>query len=150
MDLKTKKRSIYNACVAAQMRLMENARLVMTEAQDGANEYGQPQDRYDSFRTQLLKRRDLFAAQYQKALEDLKILNRIDPEKLLKQVEFGAAVITNDQKLFISMGIGKVEVDGELWYAISPLVPFYAVIKGKKKGDEFEFRGKKCKIVEVF
>lgn len=150
MDLKTKKRSIYNASVAAQMRLMENARLVMTEAQDGANEYGQPQDRYDSFRTQLLKRRDLFAAQYQKALEDLKILNRIDPEKLLKQVEFGAAVITNDQKLFISMGIGKVEVDGELWYAISPLVPFYAVIKGKKKGDEFEFRGKKCKIVEVF
>lgn len=150
MDFLQLKLRLFEACVSSQMRLMENARAVMQEAQDSANEYGAPQDRYDSYRTQLLKRRDIFAVQYHKAQEDLKVLQLIDPSKLKDVVEFGAVVITNDQKLYIGLGIGKLEVDGEMWYSISPQVPFYAVIKGLKKDDTFEFRGKKNKIVEVF
>jgi len=59
-------------------------------------------------------------------------------------------VITQDQKLFISISSGKIEADGDTYFAISPLVPFYAPIKDKKKGDEFEFRGKMNKILDVF
>jgi hypothetical protein len=150
MDFVQLKLRLYEACVSSQMRLMENARTVMQESQDSANEYGAPQDRYDSYRTQLLKRRDMFAAQYHKAQEDLKILQLIDPARQMDKVGFGAVVITNDQKLYVGLGIGKLEVDGEMWYSISPQVPFFAVIKGLKKGDTFEFRGKKNKIIEVF
>ena len=150
MDIVTRKHKVYEACVDAQNRIMENARSVMQEAQDSANEYGAPQDRYDSYRTQLLKRRDLFAAQYLKAMEDMKVLQMVKPDKILNSVEFGACVITNDQNLFICLGIGKFELDGETWYAISPQVPFYSFIKGLKKGDDFEFRGKKNSIKEVF
>jgi hypothetical protein len=41
-------------------------------------------------------------------------------------------------------------VEGEEYFVISALVPFYSAIDGKKVGDSFEFRGKQEKILEVF
>ena len=105
---------------------------------------------YDSYRNQLMSKRDMYAQQLQKINDQLDILRRIDAGKLFQSVRFGAVVITESQKLFISAGIGKVKVNGEEYYAISALVPFYAAIDNKKAGDEFEFRGKTEKILEVF
>jgi len=65
-------------------------------------------------------------------------------------VHFGSAVITDKQKLFISIGLGKFDYDGDTWYAISPRVPLYEAMKGKKAGDTFEFNGQKSTIKDVF
>lgn len=37
----------------------------MDEAQQQSNDYGQNKDRYDSFRTKILRQRDMYAKQYQ-------------------------------------------------------------------------------------
>ena len=144
------KRTVLEACRKYQLDASEELKEVMKEAQDSANEYGAPKDRYDSFRTQLLRKRDMFAKQVHKATEQLDILDKVDPERLADKACFGAIVFTGEQKLFISAGIGKVNVDGDDYFVISPFVPFYAAIENLKKGDSFEFRGKKGKIVDVF
>jgi transcription elongation GreA/GreB family factor len=95
-------------------------------------------------------KRDMFAKQLQQSLEQLKLLDRIDPSKLADKIDFGSAVITEDQKLFISIGIGKFEVDNQTWFAISPMVPIFQSMRGLKKGDTFVFREKKIKILDVF
>jgi transcription elongation GreA/GreB family factor len=136
-------------CKQLQRESVENTRAEMVDAQDSAYEH-QPRDQYDSYRDQMMGKRDMFAKQLQQSLDQLKLLERIDPAKLADKVDFGSAVITEDQKLFIAIGIGKFEVDNETWFAISPLVPIFQSMRGLKKGDTFLFREKKIKILDVF
>ncbi len=145
-----KKRKLLEACNKAHKKTIDNIREAMDEAQKSADEYGQQHDIYDSYRTQLYRKRDMFAQQLQKALDQLEIFNKIDPDKIKDTVEFGSVVYTNTQKVFISTSIGKVSLDGESIYTISPMVPFFHAMKDLKKGDEFEFRGNKIKIKDIY
>ncbi len=144
------KAKILQACISIQNQTIDHLKSVVEENQKSANEYGAPKDRYDSFRTQLLAKRDMFALQLTKANEQFEILNRIPVEKHYEKVEFGAIVITEKQTMFISAGIGKVTVDDEIYYAISPAVPVYKAMEGKKAGEEFQFNGSNMKILDIF
>jgi hypothetical protein len=97
----------------------------------------------------MMRKRDMYVQQYKAALDQLDILKKIDPEKLLTKVEFGAIVITDKQKLFIACGLGKVKAGKNSYYAISPMVPFYASIEGLSEGDIYTFRDTSGKILEV-
>jgi hypothetical protein len=150
MDRLELKQKILQACIDQELQVIRNLKQVMEEASDSAEDYGLPKDLYDSYRNQLMSKRDLFAQQMQKVSEQLDILRRIDPGKICPTVRYGAVVITESQKLFISAGIGKVKVGDEEYFAISALVPFYTAIDNKKRGEEYEFRGRKEKILDVF
>lgn len=147
MDIKQK---LLTKCRALTMETIGNLEAEINEAQKAANDYGMPKDRYDSFRAQLLRKRDMFSQQLLKAKEQLTLLDRIDIAKKLSRVEFGALVISENQNLFVSIGLGKIELDGDIYFAISPAVPIYKAMEGKKKGEEFEFNGRKNKILEVY
>jgi hypothetical protein len=144
------KHRLINACKSHVMEIAENSRLVMEDSQKSANEYGQPKDRYDSYRAQLLTRGEMFATQYQQALEQLAVLEKIGVDQLHKKVEFGSVVITDKQKMFVATGCGKVDLDGDIYFAISPLVPIFLAMKGMKKGETINFRGQMIKILDVF
>jgi hypothetical protein len=64
-------------------------------------------------------------------------------------VEAGALVELHSQKLYILVGIGKVEVDNETYYVVSPVVPLVLAMKDMKKGDSFSFRGTAMQIIEI-
>lgn len=144
------KEKLLARCFELQSEVVENIEHAMDEAQKSANEYGQEKDRYDSYRTQLLRKRDMFARQLQQALDRFEILKRIDASAVYERVGFGSAVVTNRQNMFISIGLGRFEMDNKTWYAISPQVPVYESMKGLKQGDSFVFRGQKTIIEDVF
>lgn len=147
--MKDLKKKLIDVCLQMLNERAENAKKAMEELQQSANEYGLPKDRYDSFRTQVLRKRDLFAEQYQKTLEEIEIIKKIDPEKKSEQAEFGSIVITNKQKLFISISLGKIELEKEIFYAISTQVPIFKTLQNKKKETKFEFNGNKFEIIEI-
>jgi hypothetical protein len=150
MDRLKLKQKILDACFEQQTKVMENLKVVMEEVADSAEEYGLPKDLYDSYRNQMMSKRDMFAQQLMKITEQVDILRRIDMSKIYSQVRFGAVVITETQKLFVAAGIGKIMAEGDEYFVISALVPFYNAIDGKKVGDTFDFKGKNEKILEVF
>ena len=133
-----------------QIETINNLQMVMEESQKAANDYGAPRDRYDSFRTQLLRKRDMYAKQLQMAMDQLSLLDRISLEIPNNQVEFGALVFTNKQNLFVSIGLGKIEFQDSVFYAISPNVPIFQAIESKRVGDEVPFNGSNIKILDVF
>ncbi len=122
---------------------------VIDDAQKSANEYGAPKDRYDSYRMQLLRKKDMYSQQLAKLVEQAQVLEMISLDKPMTEVKFGSLVITQRQKLFVSIGIGKIEMDGEIYYAISPNVPVYEAMRGLKVGDEFFFREQMMKILAI-
>jgi hypothetical protein len=150
MDKSAFKSNLKKICMAMQKNRMDVLQTAMNEAQQSANEYGPPKDRYDSYRMQLLRKKELFGIQLQKATGEFSALENINTGKEMDKVDIGAVVITTGQKLFISIGLGKVETENEIFYAISPNVPLFNVIKGLKKGGSFIFNGKTSEIVDVF
>ena len=144
------KEELIARCKKVQQKCVDSAKSAMNEAQLALNEYGPNKDRYDSFRDQLIGRRDMFAAQYQKALTEMNVLKRIDPKNLKDTVEFGAIVISDTSKFIIAISAGKIELDGAVYYAISPAVPLYKAMEGLTRGDSFEFNGRKQTIQELY
>jgi hypothetical protein len=144
-----KKNKLIEQCLLILKERADNAKKAMDELQQSDNEYGLPKDRYDSFRAQVLRKRDLFAEQYQKTMDEIDLIKKIDPEKKSEKVEFGSILITNKQKLFVSISLGKIVLENEEYYAISTQVPIYNAIKGKKAGEKFEFNGNKFEIIKL-
>jgi hypothetical protein len=149
-DMLHTKQKLLELCKNTQMKMVDSAKTAMSEAQHALNEYGPNKDRYDSFRDQLISRRDMFAGQYQKAMSDLNVLEKINCDELKEKVEFGAIVISNVSRFVIAISSGKIELDGKIYYAISPAVPLYKAMEGLKTGESFEFNGKKQTIEELY
>jgi len=151
MDKLNLKRSIASVCKTMKMETEANLLQAISEAEQSANEYGQPKDRYDSYRAQLSDKRDMLTTQLLKVQEEIALLDRIDLNRECDTAGFGAVVITPMQKVFISIGIGKIKLeDGSEFYAISAAVPFAKAIRDRKKGEIVSFNGKKHEILDLF
>ncbi|KPK85168.1 MAG: hypothetical protein AMS27_08185 [Bacteroides sp. SM23_62_1] len=144
------KSRLLKECERVQKKVVDSAKAAMDEVQLALNEYGPNKDRYDSFRDQLIGKRDMFSTQYQKAHSEFTVLHKINSKNINKIVEFGSVVLTDSCKFFISISAGKIIIDGQTYYAISPMVPLYKAMEGMKKGDVFEFNGKKQTIQDLF
>ncbi|MFH1121030.1 MAG: hypothetical protein V1775_14525 [Bacteroidota bacterium] len=145
------KKQITDICRNIKQESEANLIAAIKDAEQSANEYGQPKDRYDSYRAQLSNKRDMLAQQLHKIQEEIGLIDRIDLSRECDTAGFGAIVITPVQKVFISIGIGKIKVDdGAEFYAISAAVPFARAIRDLKKGDVFEFNGRKLEILDLF
>lgn len=150
MDKLTYKRKLVEKCLEQQDRNVLNAKSAMDDIQESAVDYGQPQEHYDSYKSQLLRKRDVFARQYEQTKIDRELLNKIDIEKECKTAGFGAIVVTDVQKFFICISLGKINFDNEIIFGISPKVPLYRVMDGLGKGNTFEFNGKKYLIKDIY
>lgn len=136
-------------CLKHQEELLHTAKSLMDEAQQAANEYGAPKDRYDSFRTKQMRMADMYSKQFDNASAAIRTLQLIDCQKVSNCVEFGSIVKTDNQTLFISISSGKMDLDDGFFFAISVNVPIFAVMKGKKVGDSFTFNGNTQKILAI-
>jgi transcription elongation GreA/GreB family factor len=150
MDKLELKRKLVEECRQQLQKTVNNLQSAMDEAQQSANEYGPPKDRYDSFRMQQLRKKDMFGQQIKKSLDELYALEKIDLKTEMIKAGFGAVVLTNEQKIFISIGLGKLTLDNEIYYAVSVHVPLALALEGKQKGDTYEINGKKLEILDVF
>jgi len=143
------KEKLLARCIEMKEESETNTLAAMNEAQQSANEYGAPRDRYDSFRAQMMRKRDMLAQQLSAVDEELRYLQQIKPGTICTKVEAGALVELNTQTLYIIAGIGKLVIDDLTFYVVSPVVPLVAAMKDLKKGDSFTFRGTTMKIIEI-
>jgi len=144
------KKRLLKVCIARQQKTAAELQHEVNETLRLSNEYGAPKDRYDPYRTKLMNQNNLFAKQLEQANTLLVTLQKIPVDREITTVEFGAIVITNKQKIFVSVGLGKLMLDGENYYAVSPIVPIYEAMRGKKAGDTFVFNGQAFEILEIF
>ena len=160
MTREERRQQVICSCIQQQEHIATTAKEEMDSAQQQSNEYGANVDRYDSYRTKMMRSRDMYAKQYSNALAGIRCL-----QDLLKQpphdiVEHGSCVVTDRQKFFLSIGAGKFQVTleggaggsqaSEEWYAISAQTPIYLAMKEHKVGDSFIVNGQKQTIKDIF
>ena len=123
----------------------------MQAAQESANGEGKSSagDKYETARAMGQIDRDMFARQYEQALSERKVLDRIVESNKHSNVGLGSLVKTTAGFFFIAVSVGKIVVDGENVMAVSLASPIGQLLKGKKEGESFLFLGKQVLLQEI-
>lgn len=138
------------SCIEQQEHIATIAKQEMDSAQQQSNDYGANVDRYDAYRTKMMRSRDMYAKQYSNAQTGVRYLQDLLKLPPFDTVEHGAVVITDRQNFLLSIGAGKFMVGNRVFFAISAQTPIYLALKGKKVGDELVFNGQQQTIKEIY
>ena len=141
---------VINACINQQQHIASVAKQEMDSAQQQSNDYGANVDRYDAYRTKMMRSRDMYARQYSNAQTGVRYLQDLLRLPPFDSVEHGACVVTDRQRFFLSIGAGKFNVGNEVWFAISAQTPIYAALKGKRVGDSVVFNGQRQTLKDIY
>ncbi len=76
-------------------------------------------------------------------------LLKIDTNKPYNKAGLGSLVYTPENTYFISIGIGKIEIENEPVFCISLISPIGKILQNKKAGEKFNFQGKEILISKI-
>ncbi len=150
MTREEQRHQVICSCIEQQEHIASIAKQEMDSAQQQSNDYGANVDRYDSYRTKMMRSRDMYARQYSNAQTGVRYLQDLLKLPPFDTVEHGAVVITDRQNFLLSIGAGKFMVGNKVFFAISAQTPIYAALKGKKVGDTLVFNGQSQTIRDIF
>ena len=150
MTREEQRQQVICSCIQQQEHIANIAKQEMDSAQQQSNDYGANVDRYDSYRTKMMRSRDMYARQYSNALAGIRALQDLLKMPPFDAVEHGACVVTDRQKFFLSIGAGKFMVGNDVYFAISAQTPIYQAVKGHKVGDAFVINGQSQTIKEIY
>ena len=157
MSQEEKRIQVIQALISHQQHIANVAKQEMDSAQQQSNDYGANVDRYDSYRTKMMRARDMYAKQLSAANASLRFLDEALHMKPFDSAEHGAIIITDKQRFFMSIGAGKFVVKDhdsptgmQYYFAISAQTPIYLAMKGKTVGDSFVINGITQTIKEIF
>ena len=150
MTREEKRQQVICSCIEQQEHIASVAKQEMDSAQQQSNDYGANVDRYDSYRTKMMRSRDMYARQYSNAQTGVRYLQDLLKLPPFDRAEHGAVVVTDRQNFFLSIGAGKFMVGNRVFFAISAQTPIYAALKGKQIGDTIVFNGQNQTVKEIF
>ncbi|MBQ7710905.1 MAG: hypothetical protein IJT39_03655 [Bacteroidales bacterium] len=158
MNRDEKRQQVICSCLSQQEQIASIAKQEMDSAQQQSNDYGANVDRYDSYRTKLMRSRDMYAKQLANANASIRVLRELLQQAPHDSADHGAIVETDKQRFFLSIGAGKFLVPHqaplsqpqETYFAISAQTPIYLALKGHKIGDTIVFNGISQTIQEIY
>lgn len=106
-------------------------------------------DKFETGRAMMQAVEDRSRAQLVKALALQNELAQLPFRVPSDTVDKGSLVYTNQSNYFISIGLGKIVLDGTIFYAISQESPIGQLLQGKKVGESVVFRDKEIKITRL-
>lgn len=143
------KQKLHDACLLQQKKEVENFENRVVSLKKDLNTFNQSASQSEERSAGKME----LLANYEKELNfsqmEMNQLQSLDPSKSNSMVEPGAIVITDQLNFYISIPTDKIEIDGDTFLGISIKAPIYAAMKGKKKGDTFQFNETTYKITDV-
>lgn len=145
------KKQIFEACrqnLLDSIRILEDEMKMLKESASDDSAIGMS-DRLESNDEEMMNDRKDREKRRTQLYQELSLLDSLNTGSLVKKVEPGAVVITNQRNLLIAIArmFKSAEYD---FTGISAAAPIYAVIEGKKAGDKYSFNGQDFMITEVY
>ena len=157
MTREEKRQQVICSCIQQQEHIAFVSKQEMDSAQQQSNDYGANVDRYDSYRTKMMRARDMYAKQLSNANASLRVLQELLRMPSPTEAVHGAVVVTDKQRFLLGIGLGKVLVPyvskeserQEAVYAVSAQTPVYLALKDKRVGDTVIVGGQPQTIKEI-
>ena len=150
MTREEQRNNVLCSCIQQQEHIASIAKQEMDSAQQQSNDYGANVDRYDAYRTKMMRSRDMYAKQLSNALAGIRALQELQKLPPFDTAEHGAIVVTDRQQFFLSIGAGKFMVGNRVFFAISAQTPIYMAVKGRRVGESFVINGQTQTIKEIY
>lgn len=106
-------------------------------------------DKYETGREMMQREINKYEEQLYKAIQLKKELDYLNLEKEQKKVEKGSLVITDKGIYFLSVGLGKIQIDKEKYFAISLASPIGNLLHQKEVGTSISFNGRSIVIEKI-
>jgi len=97
-------------------------------------------DKFETGRAMMQVEQEKAEMQLSQSNHLMSILNNLKLEKPYDRAALGSLVITAQHSYFLSIGIGKLVVEGKTYYAISELSPIGKLLIGKQEKETIQFR----------
>jgi transcription elongation GreA/GreB family factor len=83
------------------------------------------------------------------AIREMNIMRHIDADRPCDSAQLGALICTSKKNMYMSVGLGKIQIGKETAFAISTSSPIGQQLIGKQAGEMVAFGGKRERIVSV-
>lgn len=145
------KQELYKYCKDFVEQRIAVTQQAMQSARESANEETKSSmgDKYETHRAMMHFEQEKLSTQLAESHKLLQILSKINPELNPTKVTTGSLLRTNQGNYYISVPVGKFELKGETYYALSSNSPLGQAMTGKAKGEKFSFNQKEYKIEEL-
>ena len=145
------KQQLHTKCCELVELRISNAKEAMTSAREAANEETKSSagDKYETGREMMQQEMENNAIQLAEARKLMEIMDKIAPGKTYDSVQSGSLVVTNNGSFYISIGLGKIQVDGKDYFAIAPTSPLGNLLMDKQASDSVELNGRKFILEKV-
>jgi len=145
------KRALYEKCVEHITRRIQSIEKRLREVEESRNNETKSSvgDKYETGRSMMQMEEEKSRAQLHEAFLVKNKLSQLPIDKVSEKVVRGSLVICNQATYFLSIGIGKVELNGDVYYCISSESPIGKVLLGKSRGDITHFNEKTLVIENI-
>lgn len=106
-------------------------------------------DKHETGRAMLQLEREKVGNQFYEVEDMFETLNKINISAASTVVHLGSLVYTTQSNYFIAISAGKIEVDGQTFFAISSSTPIGKLLMAKTEGQEVNFRDQKFIIEKI-
>jgi transcription elongation GreA/GreB family factor len=142
---------IYEACMAklnAQLAELQSAIDKVQESIVG-EENSTSGNKFETARAMGQEELDRLNQTINNAIRERNIMGQISADKKCETAQLGALITTDKKIMYLCVGIGKLDVEGQTVFAISSVSPIGQLLMGLGEGDVVTFAGKKERIVSV-
>lgn len=106
-------------------------------------------DKYETGRAMAQIELDKLQQQLQHQINLRAEVAKIQPDLLNESISFGSLVSTNTGLYFLSVGLGKLQLNDQEIYVISLASPVGKALKGAKAGDSIPYNGQNIQILSI-
>lgn len=146
------KKALFQACgdhiekrittIQQRLKSIEEARNEETKSSAG--------DKYETGRAMMQMEEDKAKVQLSEAILTQNTLSKITLDPSSDKVKPGSLVKTNKGFYFLAIGIGKLTIEGQVYYAVSTQSPIGKILLHQKSGADVTFNGMKITIEQVY
>ena len=134
---------LYQKCVGYVLQRLSHIQSAIDASTESGNDETKSSagDKHETGRAMMQLEQEKNAKQLKETLELKKLLDRINSDQKSQIVAPGSLVITNKEKFYISISAGKIMIDTEIYFAISPSSPIALKLMGLATNQEMNFNG---------
>lgn len=152
MDETKLKHRLLDVCREYVTARIGSAVQAMNFAQEAANEESKSSagDKYETGRSLMQIEREKAAHQVEEALKLKRVLDHIDPSSIHDKIALGSIVLTPTLRIFIAIGAGKINMNGDEFWVITPSSPVGKSLTGLGVNEKFTFSKQVHIITKIF
>lgn len=151
MDLYSLKEALLSKCREYVDTRIATARQAKDEAHTAANEESKSSvgDKYETGRSMMQIEEEKALHQLAEAMKLKNVLDRILPNVKSENIVVGSLVVTDLRKIFISIGIGKLNLYDDEVLVVAPTSPLGKVLMGRSVNQRVFFNNEAMIILEI-